>query len=180
MATTELHYQGRVLEVETERIEVTTGLPQPDPRWNHTDNALHHHRAERETEDGPVRYPTLVRRESEPYWCDHCNDEHTDSWFKCPLCGEKITPGTYIDTSPKYIKGPSAYLIDGQPVSASEGEALLTEIRAASEERRRTQRLQAAQQKAEVVERAMQAEGVDPEQIQRVVDRLVRDGEEPQ
>jgi hypothetical protein len=26
----------------------------------------------------------------------------------------------------------------------------------------------------------MQAEGVDPEQIQRVVNRLVRDGEEPQ
>lgn len=175
MATTELHYQGRVLEVQNERIEVTTGLPQPDPRWNYTDNALHRHQAERETEDGPVRYPTLVRRESEPYWCDHCNDEHTDSWFECPLCGEKITPGTYIDTSPQYVKGPTAYLIDGLPVPAAEGEALLAEIRAVSEERRQAQQRKSAQQRVQAAERAMRAEGMDEGQIQRVVNRLVHE-----
>ncbi len=176
----ELHYQDRVLEIETERIEVSTGLPQPDPRWSHTDNALHSHRAERETRDGPVRYPTLVRRESEPYWCDHCSDEHTDSWFECPLCGEKITPGTYIDPSPQYVKGPTAYLIDGRPVSEEEGEALLAEIRAAREVGLRDQRRKAARQKAQAAERAMRAEGLSEDQVQRVVNRLVRDEEESQ
>lgn len=180
MPNMELHYQDRVLEIETERIEVSTGLPQPDPRWSHTDNALHSHRAERETEDSPVRYPTLVRRESKPYWCDHCNDEHTDSWFECPLCGEKITPGTYIDPSPQYIKGPTTYLIDGRPVPKAEGEALLAEIRAASEERRQAQRRKTAQQKAQAAERAMRAEGLNEDQVRRVVDRLVRDEEESQ
>ncbi len=147
----ELVHDDRVLEIETERIEVSTNLPQPDPRWAYTDNALHHHRAEREAKNRRVRYPTLVRRESEPYWCDDCRDEHTDTWFECPLCGEKIKPGTFIDPSPRYINGLTSYLLSGEPIPAEEGEALFTEFMAVTEE-----------------------------QIRRVVGRLVRDEEESQ
>ncbi|MGX1632739.1 hypothetical protein ACWGUL_01575 [Streptomyces albidoflavus] len=177
----ELHHDGRTLEIETERIEVSTALPQPDPRWTYTDHAGHHHAY---GADGPaaVRYPSLILRESEPYWCSDCDDEHTDEWFECPLCGEKITPGTFVDSSPRYISGFTSYLIDGEPVTEEEGKALLEEIRVSSEEQERSRTLEQAQQKARAAEQAMRDEGLDEQQIQRVVNRLVHgnpDGVQP-
>lgn len=112
-------------------IEVSTQLPQPDPRWTYTDHAGHDHAYG--TKDDP--YPTLVERQSEPYWCEECHDEHTDTWLECPQCGEKITPGTYIDPSPKYIPGLTTYRIDGEEVTQEEGEALLAELKAEHERR---------------------------------------------
>lgn len=168
----ELHYEGRTLQIETERIKVATELPQPDPRWAYTDHAGHHHAY---GSGGPAteRYPTLVLRESEPYWCPDCQDEHTDSWLECPLCGEMIAPGTYVDRSPRYINGLTNYLIDGTPVSEEEGKALLEEIRAASEEQERQRALEQAREKARAAEQAMRDEGLNEQQIQRVVNRLV-------
>jgi len=168
----ELHHEGRTLEIETERIEVTTALPQPDPRWTYTDHAGHRHAY---GADGPApdRYPTLVLRESEPYWCPDCEDEHTDTWFECPLCGEKITPGTFVDTSPKYISGFTSHLIDGEPVTEAEGKALLAEIQAASEERKQRRELEQAQEKARAAEQAMRDEGLDAQQVQRIINRMV-------
>ncbi len=172
MAVTVLDYQGRRLEIETEHIEVSTALPQPDPRWTYTDHAGHRHAYGAR---GPVTqmYPTLALRESEPYWCNDCDDEHTDRWYECPLCGEKIEPGTFVDTSPQYISGYTSYLIDGEPVTEAEGKALLAEIQAAGEERQRERKLEQAQEKAQAAEQAMRAEGLDDDQIQRVVNRLV-------
>jgi hypothetical protein len=119
---------GRTLEIDTERIDVSTALPQPDPNWTYTDRASHTHTY---GQPGERTYPTLELRTSEPYWCAECEDEHTDTWFECPLCGEKIDPGTRIDTSPKYIPGLTSYRIDGQHVTKEEAEALLAQIQAA-------------------------------------------------
>lgn len=167
--TTVMEYQGRRLEIEVERIEVTTALPQPDPRWTYTDHAGHGHAYGSKTQP----YPTLVRRQSEPYWCPDCQDEHTDSWLECPLCGEKIQPGTYVDTSPQYIAGPTSYLIDGRPASKEEGDALFAQILAAREEEQRARALKEAKTKAKDAEQAMRDEGMSEEQIQRVVNRMV-------
>ncbi|MFI2620421.1 hypothetical protein [Streptomyces sp. NPDC018584] len=168
----EWQHEGRTLEVETERIEVTTALPQPDPRWTYTDRAGHEH-AYGQRGSAAHTYPTLARRESEPYWCSDCDDEHTDVWFECPLCGEQIEPGTFIDTSPQYMPGPTTYLIDGEPVTEAEGKALLDEIQTASAERQRTRSLEQARERARAAEEAMRAEGLSDQQIQRVVNRLV-------
>lgn len=168
----EWQHDGRTLEIETDRIEVSKVRPQPDPKWTYTDHAGHPHAY---GTDGTAadRYPTLVLWTSEPYWCSDCDDEHTDSWFECPLCGEKITPGTFIDTSPRHVSGRTAYLIDGHPVPEREGQALLADIQAASAERQRAQELTEAQTKASAAAQAMRDEGLDEQQIQRVVNRLV-------
>lgn len=169
-----MEFQGRRLEIEVERIEVTTGLPQPDPNWSYIDHAGHEHAY---GQPGPFRdrYPTLVERAGEPYWCDDCDDEHVDTWLECPLCGEKIAPGTYVDTSPRYIAGPTSYLIDGQPVSKEEGDALFAQIRAAHEDEERRRALRAAMERARHAEQAMRDEGLDEQQIQRVLNRMVHD-----
>ncbi|MEU1135099.1 hypothetical protein ABZ383_35480 [Streptomyces sp. NPDC005900] len=159
---------GRELEVDREMVEVTTNLPQPDPEWSYTDRAGHAHAYGSDAD----RYPTLVIRSGDPYWCDDCQDDHTDSWFECPLCGEKITPGTRIDSSPKFIPGATAYYIDGRAVSRTEGEALLAEMTAERERAAQTKTAEAAREEARETERAMRAEGFTEEQIQRVVARM--------
>ena len=172
MASAKMEFQGRTLEIEQERVEVSTALPQPDPKWTYTDHAGHQH-AYGTSGSVTDRYPTLVLRESEPYWCSDCQDEHTDTWLECPLCGEKITPGTYIDTSPKYLPGLTSYLIDGQPVSKEEGDALFAQMRAEREQEQRARTLKDAKARAQHAEQAMREEGLPDEQIQRVVNRMV-------
>lgn len=164
-----MEFEGHTLEIEVERVEVTTGLPQPDPSWKYTDRTGHQHAYG--SRENP--YPTLVRRYSEPYWCEECQDEHTDSWMECPLCAETIQPGTRIDTSPQYIAGPASYLIDGRPASKEEGDALFARIRAAREAEQRAREQKKAREQARHAEQAMREEGLTAEQIQRVVDRMV-------
>lgn len=158
----------RQLEMHTEQIEVTTGLPQPDPTWTHTDRAGHVHTYG--TKEDP--YPTLVLRHSEPYWCESCQDEHTDTWFECPQCGEKIEPGTYIDSSPQYMPGRTAYYIDGQEVSRAEGAALRAELEAEREQAQRRRAEEALREKTRPTEQAMRGEGFTEEQIRRVITRM--------
>lgn len=165
---------GPRLEMHTERIEVTTGLPQPDPKWTHTDRAGHAHAYG--TKEDP--YPTLALRRSEPYWCEDCQDEHTDTWFECPQCGEKIEPGTYIDSSPQYIPGLTAYYIDGQEVSRAEGEALRAQLETEREQALRRRAAVAAREKTLLTEQAMRSEGFTEEQIGRVIARMT-DSEQP-
>jgi hypothetical protein len=114
-----LQRPGHTFEVQTEPIHVSTGLPQPNPTWTYTDHAGHPHAYG--TKDTP--YPTLTVGQGEPYWCDECDDEHVPTWLECPLCGERITPGTFIDTTPTMIPGRTTYLIDGQSVSPEVYEA---------------------------------------------------------
>lgn len=169
MATTiSTSANGRDLEIEREMIEVSINLPQPDPNWTYTDRAGHDHAYSAQGS----RYPTLVRRESDPYWCADCDDEHTDSWWECPLCGEKITPGTFIDSSRKFIPGLTMYRINGEDVSPAEGEALLAEIEAKRQEAARRRASQEAQEKARLTAEAMRSEGFTEDQIESVIQRM--------
>lgn len=160
---------GRTLEIERDMISVSTQLPQPDPRWSYTDRAGHDHAYG--TEANP--YPTLVRRQGEPYWCDDCQDEHVDTWLECPQCGEKIQPGTFIDPAPKYIPGLTSYRIDGEEVSPQEGEALLAEMKAEREAEDQRKATEKRQQAARTADQAMREEGLSNEQIERITDRMV-------
>ena len=169
MATFTLEHDGRVLEIDRERIEVSTALPQPDPSWTYTDRALHAHAYGTKREP----YPTLAWKHSEPYWCADCQDEHTDSWLECPLCGEKVRPGTFVDTSPKWIDGPTSYTLDGQGVTPQEAEVFLASARAVRDTVERRRALDAARKTAERAERAMREEGLTDDQVRRVVNRMV-------
>lgn len=124
MATV-MQHQGHTLEIETDTIEYSTALPQPDPKWTYTDRAGHGHAYGGSSNP----YPTLARKHGEPYWCADCRDEHVDEWLECPQCGEKITPGTYIDTSVRRMPGLTSYLLDGRPITKEEAEAFLAEMR---------------------------------------------------
>ncbi|MGW4270899.1 hypothetical protein ACWEGQ_00680 [Streptomyces seoulensis] len=85
----------------------------------------------------------------------------------------QVEPGTYVDTSPQYIAGPTSYLIDGEPVSKEEGDALFAQIRAAHEAEQHARELTKAKGRARHAEQAMREEGLSEEKIQRVVNRMV-------
>jgi hypothetical protein len=89
-----------VVEVAIEQhwIEGNTDLPQPDPRWRHTDAAGHEHT----TVDG--RWPTLDWVVDEVYWCEECRDNHEDGHYRCARCGEAVDPGTIVDRTTR-IRG---------------------------------------------------------------------------
>ncbi|MFF3928592.1 hypothetical protein [Streptomyces hirsutus] len=113
------------LSFESDGQWITSNLPQPDPKWKATDKQGHeHHYAE-----GPDRYPTLTAVSGEPYWCDDCcDDEHRDTWYECRQCGERITPGTYVDSSPRYISGPARYYWNGEPISVEKANEIIVEM----------------------------------------------------
>lgn len=96
----------------------------PDPKWRTTDSHGHEHRHT----EGPDLYPTLTTVQGEPYWCADCRDEHQDSWYECRQCGEKITPGTRVDTTPKYIAGPVHYYWNGDPITTEQAGEIITEM----------------------------------------------------
>jgi hypothetical protein len=111
------------LRIETEMIDVTSGLPRPDHAWTFTDAHDHDHR----WDDG---YPTLVVVTEEPYWCPDCEDEHTDSHYECPLCGEVIEPG--LRPAPlyrEYVPGLTSAWLNDEPISEAEAQAIVERIR---------------------------------------------------
>jgi hypothetical protein len=113
---------GRVLEIEVDMIDVTSGLPQPDEGWTYTDHVGHPHR----WDNG---YPTLVLVIDETYWCTDCGDEHTDDHWECPLCGEEIKPGTRgPDLFRRYIPGLTSYSLDGEPITREQAMALAQQV----------------------------------------------------
>lgn len=110
-----------VLEVDREMIEYSTALPQLDPKWRGADSQGHEHAYA----DGADHYPSLDLILGEPYWCEDCQDEHQDSWRVCRICGEKVTPGTFVDTSVKYMPGRTQYLLNGEPISEERANVLI-------------------------------------------------------
>lgn len=120
------------LEVQSDGQWVSSELPVPDPKWRGTDSNGHeHHYA-----DGPDRYPTLRKMESEPYWCDLCDDEHTDTWLACRICGEKVTPGTRAP-EPVWVAGPTRYYLNGESIGEERAQEIFAEM-----QRRRDEALQ--------------------------------------
>ncbi|MEU8555934.1 hypothetical protein AB0C80_18360 [Streptomyces anthocyanicus] len=130
MNTMSTYLPEGVLVFENDGQWITSNLPQPDPSWRTTDSRGHGHAYA----DGPDRYPTLVAVTGEPYWCDDCRDEHTDTWYECRLCHEKITPGAYVDHTPKWIGDAGRYYLDGEPITKEQAQELLNKaVRAADE-----------------------------------------------
>lgn len=124
-ATTVVDHNGRRMEIHTEVIEITS-VVEPDPAWTFTDSEGHPHRAQTASE-GHTLYPTLRQVTGPADWCDSCEDEHTDSWFVCRLCGVTIYPGTRAGRT-QYIPGLTSYEIDGLPVSEAEARAFADEF----------------------------------------------------
>ena len=140
MATHELHFEDGVLEFNQDVEWITSDLPEPDPNWKGADSNGHEHHAVVEAEH--VTYPTLKLAAGEPYWCPDCRDEHTDTWWECPACGEKVTPGTRPST-PKPIIRSQQYYWDGEPISSERAnEIMQRQQRAEIEARRLTARPQ--------------------------------------
>jgi hypothetical protein len=111
-----------VLRAEAELIDVTSSLPYADEAWTYTDQAGHRHRYSK-------GYPTLTWVIDETYWCEDCNDEHTEGHWECPLCGERITPGLKgPDMFPKRIPGMVTYYLNDVPISKDEYQRLVAQI----------------------------------------------------
>jgi hypothetical protein len=108
------------LRVETEIIDVTSGLPQLNPHWTYTDEQGHEHRYE----EG---YPTLVRVVDARH-----RDEDGEYWeeahLECRQCHEHITPGT-MAPRPEHVPGRRAAYLNGEPISEQRYEELMKELR---------------------------------------------------
>lgn len=109
---------GRQLWAEREAIDVTTSGPQPNKAWRYTDRAGHKHY----WQDG---YPTLREVKGEPYWCDDCRDDHVDTFLRCRLCNEVITPGMTSSLWRERIGGPVQWFLDGELISEARARAIL-------------------------------------------------------
>lgn len=116
---TEIVYEGRTLTIERDSITVQS-MAEPDPAWTFTDAAGHEHRASGEGIHSmiatPVTYPTLETVYGDESWCEDCRETHTDEWWACRRCGEKIVPGIRAGVS-RTLPGMVTYEIDGEPVS---------------------------------------------------------------
>jgi DNA-directed RNA polymerase subunit RPC12/RpoP len=123
MATHELHLEDGVLSFENDIQWIESDLPESDPNWQGADSNGHEHRAMK-SDTGRVAYPTLKQVTGEPYWCPDCGDEHADMWLECPICGEKVTPGTRPST-PKMISTGSRYLWNGEPISVERANEII-------------------------------------------------------
>jgi hypothetical protein len=123
------HFGDDVLEIERDMIEISTGLPQPSKSWKTTDRQGHKHAYA----DGPDRYPTL-RPEYRPFWCPDCHEEHEESWLVCRICGERIEPGTYVDTTPQIRPGRTSYTLNGEPVTKERADEIIAEAKRRGDE----------------------------------------------
>jgi hypothetical protein len=125
MAMTHIDHDGHTLEISTEMIEVTSMGPEPNPGWKFTDGQGHEHDAQ-QAEEGHVLYPTLRLESGPASWCPDCRDDHTDSWFVCRQCEEKIIPGVVYPSGPRFVRGLTSYEIDGEPVDPATARAFVT------------------------------------------------------
>ncbi len=99
------------LVIETEMIDVTSALPQPSKTWTYTDRQGHVHY----WRDG---YPTLEREpDGEPYYDEDLGEEYQPTKLVCAICREPIVPGTFVDTSHRYIPGRTQATLNGQPIT---------------------------------------------------------------
>jgi len=106
------------LTAETEAIEVTSGLPQADKSWRHTDQQGHEHY----WRDG---YPTLVWVVDGQEWVEDLGEFVDYGHLACPLCDETIVPGTYIDTFRRFAPGRTTYKLNGEPITKERYEEIL-------------------------------------------------------
>lgn len=96
------------LSIDQEQIPVFSNLPEPNPRWEHTDSNGHWHA---HSDDADDRYPTL-KRHIEHAECDGscggvCQGEgYSTVRYTCRICDETIEPST--------IPGPHHHTLPGR------------------------------------------------------------------
>jgi hypothetical protein len=111
------------LRIDVEQIDVTSCGRRVDETWRYTDQAGHEHY----WRDG---YPTLVEIVDERYWCDDCEDEHTETHLECPLCGESIVPGTRsAGTYREFRPGRKSITLNGEPISEERANEIIQAVR---------------------------------------------------
>jgi len=103
-----------VLNIETERIDITSGTDthKPDPKWTHVDRAGHFHAFA----DGKL--PTLQPYEKHhacPDPCCACNGEGwSETRYRCRLCGKRVRPGYVVDVpggTPRTMPGLTTWTV---------------------------------------------------------------------
>jgi hypothetical protein len=86
------------LNVETERIDITSGLTtyKPDPQWTHVDKAGHFHAI---AEGG--KFPTLEAYTKTSPCPGGCGDPGcegtTEVRYRCRICRKRVKPGRVLD-----------------------------------------------------------------------------------
>lgn len=133
MATTAELPDGRVLEIHTDRIEITTLGSQPDPNWDYTDAAGHRHHRD---SNGDV--PTLRWVVDEPAYTveeDGYLEEYPETGHhECPLCGEHVPPGMVVGPPfSRYVPGVTTFYLDGDEIDPDEAAALMEDLRASTQ-----------------------------------------------
>lgn len=116
----EFNHAGHVLVFEREMVEITSSAPRRDKAWRHVDSNGHEHRLI----DG--EWPTLRWVKGETYFCESCNDEHTEGHWECAVCGEHVEPG--MRSAPSYrefMPGLSSWQLDGETIDPDEADRLL-------------------------------------------------------
>lgn len=156
----------QLLEIEQDGEWVNTNLPQPDPKWQATDSNGHLHTYV----EGADHYPTL-RQMTNTYWCSDCDDEHVNTWYLCRICEVRVNPGTFVDSNPFWVGGPTVYRLNGKQITAEEARAISEGY--AQQQRSEQERTARTSQQVVRAEQAMRAEGMSEEQIRRVVDSMV-------
>ncbi|MBO0883672.1 MAG: hypothetical protein J2P17_25720 [Mycobacterium sp.] len=109
------------LRVETEIIDVSSGLPRSNPHWTYTDQQGHEHRYDN-------GYPTLARVVDATH-----RDEDGDEWeewhYECPQCRERIEPGTISGMFTETVPGRQSYYLNDEPISKERFEKLMQQLK---------------------------------------------------
>lgn len=129
MATNTFLMEDGELEFEDGGQWITSDFPEPDPNWKGADSNGHEHYYS----EGPHRYPTLKQVAGDPYWCVDCRDEHVDTWFECPICGEQVVPGSRT-ARPVWVSTGSSYTWNGEPISRERANEIINAAARARDE----------------------------------------------
>lgn len=129
MAVHTLQLPEGELEVESAGEWVRSNLPEPDTTWRGTDSNGHEHWYA----EGANHYPTLKQVAGETYWCVECREEHVDTWLECPICGERVIPGTRIPGRVWVSRG-ARYFWNGEPISSERATEIMTAVQQARDE----------------------------------------------
>jgi hypothetical protein len=111
---------GTAFRVETDTVDITTDVPEPDPNWGTTDSHGHEHRWLITNVEGGIWHsgelPTL-RWVVDEEWIDEDNFEREEGHYECVRCGDTVEPGRKMPPPiRRTIPGMRHYFIDDRPV----------------------------------------------------------------
>jgi hypothetical protein len=127
---------GWTISITHHQIRVVSMAPtEPDPKWSYVDKQFHGHRY---VEDFKAKsagvlshYPTLRYRDP-----GDLDDEDSEVWTACALCGEVITPGRRSVDPVSYVDGPTeAILTLDLPLDPAATSALMAAVNEDNQDR---------------------------------------------